>query len=73
MSGEGTLIISLAEEVAVDERGEEGILEGDCTQNHAHEDQDLGVGDDGHGAVIVGYRSNVSVEQSSMHKEWTHP
>ena len=72
VSGEGTLIISLAEEMAVHKRGEEGVLEGDCTQNNANEDQDLGVRDDRHGAVIIGYRSNVSGEQSKQ-ELCTHP
>ena len=54
MAGEGTLIVSLAEEVSIDDRGDEGVLESDSAKQDADEDKKLGVGDDGHGAVVVG-------------------
>lgn len=54
MAGEGALVVALAQEVSKDDGAEEGVLEGDGAEDDPDEDEDFGVGDDGHGSVIVG-------------------
>lgn len=54
MSGERALVVSLTEEVGDNEGAQKGVLEGDGTKKDADENQDFGIRDDGHGAVIVG-------------------
>lgn len=61
VAGEGALVVALPEEVGVDNRCEEGVLEGDGTEQDADEDEDFGVGHDRHRAVIVGLDPNLEL------------
>lgn len=58
---EGALVVALAEEVGEEHGGQEGVLEGDGTEEDANEDEDFGECDDRHGAVIVGFYPNLEL------------
>lgn len=76
-SSEGTtsecrLIVALAKEVCVDERGNKRVLEGNGTEENANEDDKLSICNEFHGSVIVSYyRFQRGTERSN--KCITHP
>lgn len=54
LTGEGRLIVTLAEEVRIDKRRQERIAECDSSQENTNENQEFGVGNDAHGSIVVG-------------------
>lgn len=51
--GEGGLEVAHADEVEVEDRGEEGVLEEDSAEDDTGDDRNFGVGDQAHGGVVV--------------------
>ena len=54
VASKGRLVVSLAEEVSIEEGRNDRVAEGDATQEHAGHDKKLNERDSLHGSVVVG-------------------
>lgn len=73
ITSESRLVVALAEEVSVDERGNEGVLEGNGTKENANEDDKFSICNDLHRGVVVSYNRVEKIQPNAELQQGTHP
>ena len=72
IAGEDGLVVALAEEVSVEDRSEERVLEGERATDNAHEDHEFSVSNGPHCAIVVGCEASMSANITILGNDATY-